>query len=273
MEKKKNITIKENPLLGIKVFSINLEYISETEKIMYKLDIREILEKKLESDIEGRDFIINAIYYKINNYKLLDLVKGIEDIKKKQICLISSPEYIFNSQSRFFRIVRFKIELGFEISEDIKKYILNTDFRELYEKIHFYPNSFLGNIRKVFKSEKTAEILEYMKEFNMHFFFQFELEKIEFDKGFNQVIFLIKKIEKLLFVEKHSQFLEKFKIENKIGNYEEILKILAFSFVFFKKYPNYSKNFLTKIFLKNIQNDFIQTLFDYLKDINVKKNL
>ena len=276
-EKKKKIlwkynssfVINEAPLLDIEVFCVGLEYISETEKIIYKLDIREILENDLKKDIEGRDFRINAMYYEINNYKLVDLVNGLEDLKKKQISLVASPEYTFNqSQSRFFRVVRFKIKFGFEISEVIKKFILDIDFRELYENVGLSSHSFVVTIRKIFKSKKTAEMLEYMKELNIHLFFQFELEKEEFEEEFDKVIFLIKKIEKLLSVEKNCEYLEKYKIKDKIASFEERLKIFAFSFVFFKKYQKYSEYFLTKIFFKDPEDNFIRGFFTDLEEIN-----
>ena len=263
--------ITEAPLLDIEVFCVGLEYIFDKEKIIYKLDIREILENDLKKDILGRDMKINSMYYEINNYELVDLVKGVEDLKNKNISLVATPEYTFNqSQSRFFRIVRFKIKFGFEISELIKNYILKINFKDLYEKVGLSSHSFVVTIRKIFKSKKTADMLEYMKKLNMHLFFQFELTKEIFEEEFDKVIFLIRKIEKLLSEKKNCEYLEKYKIRDKIASFEERLKIFAFSFIFNKNYEKYSEYFLTKIFFKEPEDNFIISFFKDLEDI--KKN-
>lgn len=67
-----------------------------------------VFTKDLKLDAKRRDFKCNAIYYDIKNDKLIDLLGGINDLKRKKLTTVVSPEKVFSRDGlRLFRLVRF----------------------------------------------------------------------------------------------------------------------------------------------------------------------
>lgn len=75
----------------------------------------------LEQDALRRDFTVNALFLRLNDYKLLDLTKkGIDDIKNKIIRVTdeSASDIIFEQDPlRILRAVRQSFQLDFKIEE------------------------------------------------------------------------------------------------------------------------------------------------------------
>lgn len=73
----------------------------------------------LEEDALRRDFTINALFYDLQNNKIIDYVNGIEDIEKKQIKIIGDPKTRYREDPvRMLRAVRFAVKLNFTIHPD-----------------------------------------------------------------------------------------------------------------------------------------------------------
>ncbi|MFT5427033.1 MAG: poly(A) polymerase [Gammaproteobacteria bacterium] len=78
--------------------------------------IRDNVYGKLDDDVWRRDFTVNALYYNIEDYSIVDYVGGIEDIKNKQLRMIGIAEDRYQEDPvRMLRAVRFSIKLGFSI--------------------------------------------------------------------------------------------------------------------------------------------------------------
>lgn len=70
----------------------------------------------LENDVQRRDFTINGMVLNPVNNKIIDLVNGHADLKKKIIRCIGNPlERFAEDKLRMLRAVRFSAELGFKI--------------------------------------------------------------------------------------------------------------------------------------------------------------
>ncbi len=70
----------------------------------------------LEEDAKRRDFTVNGLYYDLNTRKVIDLVNGEADIKRKIIRTIGNPDERFlEDHLRMFRAIRFAVQLGYEI--------------------------------------------------------------------------------------------------------------------------------------------------------------
>jgi len=70
----------------------------------------------VKEDAKRRDFTCNAIYYDIKNEKILDFYNGIEDIQKKILKTVETPDEVFcHDGLRIFRLFRFQCELDFKI--------------------------------------------------------------------------------------------------------------------------------------------------------------
>lgn len=73
----------------------------------------------VQEDAKRRDFTCNAIYYDIKNDKLIDFYGGIEDIKKKTLKAIESPDQVLcHDGVRILRLFRLACELGFKIDKE-----------------------------------------------------------------------------------------------------------------------------------------------------------
>jgi len=80
---------------------------------------------KIEDDLKRRDFTVNALAYNVSQETLIDLYKGIEDLKNKIIRTVENSKDRFNEDAlRILRTVRFAIELDFSIEKDTKESII-----------------------------------------------------------------------------------------------------------------------------------------------------
>lgn len=72
----------------------------------------------IEEDAKRRDFACNAIYYDIKNDKIYDFYNGIEDIEKKIIKTVETPDEVLSHDGvRILRLFRFQCELNFKIDK------------------------------------------------------------------------------------------------------------------------------------------------------------
>ncbi|MCU7796468.1 MAG: polynucleotide adenylyltransferase PcnB [Candidatus Thiodiazotropha sp. (ex Semelilucina semeliformis)] len=70
----------------------------------------------LEEDAQRRDFTINALYYGVEDFSVIDYAGGIDDLHNGVIRLLGDPESRFREDPvRLLRAVRFAAKLGFII--------------------------------------------------------------------------------------------------------------------------------------------------------------
>jgi poly(A) polymerase len=73
----------------------------------------------IEQDVWRRDFTVNALYYNIADFSLIDYVGGLQDLQRRVIRLIGEPLQRYREDPvRMLRAVRFAAKLGFEIEQD-----------------------------------------------------------------------------------------------------------------------------------------------------------
>ncbi|MBI4776124.1 MAG: polynucleotide adenylyltransferase PcnB [Deltaproteobacteria bacterium] len=71
-----------------------------------------------EADALRRDFTINALYYDVSDFTIIDYVGGMEDIRKRVIRCIGNPDIRFQEDPiRILRGIRFGANLDFQIEE------------------------------------------------------------------------------------------------------------------------------------------------------------
>lgn len=72
-----------------------------------------------EEDAQRRDFTVNGLFYDPFSKKVIDYVKGQEDISRRLIRAIGDPETRFHEDKlRLLRAVRFASNLGFSIESE-----------------------------------------------------------------------------------------------------------------------------------------------------------
>lgn len=73
----------------------------------------------IEDDAWRRDFTINALYYSIEDFSIVDYVGGMADLQAKELRLIGDPWLRYREDPvRMLRAVRFASKLGFRFAED-----------------------------------------------------------------------------------------------------------------------------------------------------------
>lgn len=78
--------------------------------------VRDNVYGNLEQDARRRDFTLNALYYNIRDFSVLDYADGMTDLKAGLLRLIGDPELRYREDPvRMLRAVRFAAKLGFRI--------------------------------------------------------------------------------------------------------------------------------------------------------------
>lgn len=112
-----------------------------------------------EEDALRRDFTVNALFYNIKDYSVIDYVGGMRDLRSGLIRLIGDPLVRFTEDPvRMVRAVRFAAVLGFEIEEGTKTALL-----ELKDRVALAsPSRMYEEVLKLFllgEGEKTYQLL------------------------------------------------------------------------------------------------------------------
>lgn len=88
----------------------------------------------IETDVSRRDFTLNALYYDIADFSIIDYVGAMQDIKDGVIRMIGNPvERYEEDPVRMLRATRFAAKLGMRIEPETEKAISQT--KQLLENI------------------------------------------------------------------------------------------------------------------------------------------
>lgn len=78
----------------------------------------------LEQDVWRRDFTVNALYYNVADFSVVDYVGGYEDVMEGRLRLIGDPDDRYREDPvRMIRAIRFAAKLGFSIDESCQDFI------------------------------------------------------------------------------------------------------------------------------------------------------
>jgi poly(A) polymerase len=120
-------------------------------------------------DAIRRDFTVNALFYSIADYSVIDYVNGMEDLRKGLIRIIGDPVVRFTEDPvRMVRAVRFAALLGFEIEASTYAALL-----EHKDKVALAsPARMYEEVLKLFlqgEGEKTFQMLRHTGMFGVLF--------------------------------------------------------------------------------------------------------
>jgi poly(A) polymerase len=80
--------------------------------------VRDNVYGTIEEDALRRDFTVNALYYNIADFSIIDYTGGMQDIEKGMLRLLGDPDTRYREDPvRMLRAVRFATKLGFLIEE------------------------------------------------------------------------------------------------------------------------------------------------------------
>lgn len=122
--------------------------------------LRDNVYGNLEEDALRRDFTVNALYYCIRNFTVIDFANGIEDLRNRQLRLIGDPETRYREDPvRMLRAIRFAAKLDFEIEPETA-----APIRELAPLLTHIPSARLfDEVLKLFSAgygEATYDLLK-----------------------------------------------------------------------------------------------------------------
>ena len=119
---------------------------------------------EIEEDAIRRDFTINALYYDIADYSLLDYAGGLEDIENRQVRLIGDPVTRYQEDPvRMLRALRFAAKLDFDIETSTAEAI-----HECGRQLAVIPPArMFDEVIKLFHSGSAVRVLALLREFNL----------------------------------------------------------------------------------------------------------
>jgi len=80
--------------------------------------VRDNVYGSIEDDALRRDFTVNALYYNIADFSIIDYTSGMQDIEAGKLRLLGDPETRYREDPvRMLRAVRFATKLGFRIDQ------------------------------------------------------------------------------------------------------------------------------------------------------------
>ena len=88
----------------------------------------------IETDVQRRDFTLNALYYNIADFSLIDYVGAMQDIQDSTIRVVGDPEERYEEDPvRMLRAIRFAAKLSMRIEPQAEKAI--AEKKHLLENI------------------------------------------------------------------------------------------------------------------------------------------
>ncbi len=118
----------------------------------------------IAEDAVRRDFTVNALYYNIKDFSIVDYVGGMDDHKAGVIRLIGEPELRYREDPvRMIRLVRFAVKLGFTVNPACEKPIF-----ELAELLANIPSARLQDeALKLFLSGYAVQTYEMLRHYGL----------------------------------------------------------------------------------------------------------
>ncbi len=151
--------------------------------------VRDNVYGRLDDDVWRRDLTVNALYYNIEDFSVIDYVGGLQDIKAGQIRLIGEPRtrYI-EDPVRLLRVVRFAVKLGFRIEPGTEGPI--EELSDLLEKIP--PARLFEEVLKLFLGGYALQTFEMLRHYGLfaHLFPQTEATLAEEEGGFPHTVLI-----------------------------------------------------------------------------------
>jgi tRNA nucleotidyltransferase/poly(A) polymerase len=124
----------------------------------------------IEDDCNRRDLTMNALFYDIKNKQIVDLVGGVEDIKKGIVRAVGNASQRFiEDRLRILRIFRFAARTGGKIDDKTSEAIIKDNrLRNIGPKDDVSQERIWEEMKKAAKQAKNySEYLNFFNEFDM----------------------------------------------------------------------------------------------------------
>jgi len=118
----------------------------------------------IHEELRGRDFTVNSIALSMSSASrglLLDPNNGVGDLEHKELRAVSSYT-LYDDPVRLLRLIRFRVRLGFTISERTKSQYDNAREAGLEQKIS--AQSLLEELRNIANEQNVADVVRALEE-------------------------------------------------------------------------------------------------------------
>ncbi|WP_408606514.1 polynucleotide adenylyltransferase PcnB [Methylomonas lenta] len=118
----------------------------------------------LEEDVWRRDFTVNALYYNIRDFSVVDFTGGMQDHANAVLRLLGDPSVRYREDPvRMLRAVRFAVKLGFTLHPDTEKPIYT-----LADLLKSIPSARLyDEVLKLFLSGYGVQTFEILRHYGL----------------------------------------------------------------------------------------------------------
>ena len=151
--------------------------------------IRDNVYGAIDDDIWRRDLTVNALFYNIEDFSVIDYASGLEDIKAGRIRLIGDPKQRYiEDPVRLLRVVRFATKLGFIIEQATE-----APIKELAPSLSEIPPARLfEEVLKLFLGGCAVQTFERLRHYDLFasLFPQTEEALSEEEGGFPQTLLI-----------------------------------------------------------------------------------
>ncbi len=115
-------------------------------------------------DLKCRDFTVNALALSLNKASrglLLDPANGLAELERKELRAVGNYA-LYDSPIRLFRMIRFKVRMGYQIAERTQLQYENARLAEV-EK-HITPAQLLAELEAIANEPSVGDILQALDE-------------------------------------------------------------------------------------------------------------
>ena len=126
--------------------------------------LRDNIYGAIEEDAQRRDFSINALYYNIEDFSVVDYANGMQDLRNGVLRLLGDPQMRYREDPvRMLRAVRFASKLGFVIDHACEEPL--PEMAALLEEV---PSARLyEEVLKLFLGGHALDSFEKLRHYNL----------------------------------------------------------------------------------------------------------
>lgn len=129
---------------------------------------------EIHKDAIRRDFTVNALYYNIADFSILDFVDGLSDLKQRVLRMIGDPDVRFREDPvRLIRAVRLAGKVGLQLDNAIIQAI--PTMQTLLS--HISPARLFDEMLKVILSGNASAVFHLLKHYHLLDFLMPEVHK------------------------------------------------------------------------------------------------
>ncbi|ROT96000.1 polynucleotide adenylyltransferase PcnB [Marinobacter sp. R17] len=118
----------------------------------------------MEEDALRRDFTINALYYSMEDFSVIDFTGGAADLRERRLSLIGDPETRYREDPvRMLRAIRFAAKLDFSLAPETE-----APIRELAPLLtHIPPARLFDEVLKLFSAGYGATTYDLLQAYGL----------------------------------------------------------------------------------------------------------